>query len=326
MGILHELYREFLQFFRIEGLLDILKSRNFKLFLTHEGLLALLAPVPLAIIGAELIYLLFSNWKNRVGYKIPFYVILLNRLLGRLLGLSVLLLCMTYFKKYAIIETSVTWYWIIYGYLVYELSTYTRHYLSHKVRLMWCCHSVHHSPQTLNSSITLTTAFIEDIYTELFAGIICTVLGVQPLVMFTVMILDAIWGAVVHMSEDSFKNGRFGFLEKIILTPSHHRVHHASNDIYMDTNFCSIISIWDRLFGTYQEEKYEVPIKYGTTRDMDSTNFMDVYFIEFIDLWNDVKNAKSLKNKLLYIIMPPGWSPEGELMTAKILRNKALGK
>jgi len=109
-------------------------------------------------------------------------------------------------------------------------------------------------------------------------------------------------------------------LQKWILTPSHHRVHHAKNPLYMDTNFCNLLNIWDRVFGTYQEEKDEVKIEYGITREMDSGNFMDVYFGEFVALFNDVKKAPGIKNKLLYIVMPPGWCHTGDHKTSKRTR------
>jgi len=92
----------------------------------------------------------------------------------------------------------------------------------------------------------------------------------------------------------------------------------------MDTNFCSIINIWDRLFHTYQEEEENVPVEYGITREVDSKKIVDVYFGEFGELWQDIKHTSSLKNKLLYVFMPPGWSPDGEDLTAKTLRNNFI--
>jgi len=90
----------------------------------------------------------------------------------------------------------------------------------------------------------------------------------------------------------------------------------------MDTNFCNLMNIWDRVFGTYQEEDREEKIRYGITRKMDSGNFMDVYFGEFAALAKDVWNAPGLKNKIAYIFMPPGWSHTGDHQTAKVVREK----
>jgi hypothetical protein len=138
------------------------------------------------------------------------------------------------------------------------------------------------------------------------------------------MFIDGTYGAFIHVGENLIKDGRLGFLNKIILTPSHHRVHHARNPLYMDTNFCNLLNIWDRAFGTYQDEDMKVKVEYGITRKMDSGNFLDVYFGEIVALIKDVYRAPGLKNKLFYIIMPPGWHHNGEHQTAKSIRAKYL--
>jgi sterol desaturase/sphingolipid hydroxylase (fatty acid hydroxylase superfamily) len=324
MPFFQEIINELIIFFRIGGLLDIIHSGDYRALLTINGFLAVLSPITPFIIILELLWLLFQHRFKKESYKVPFLIILVNRILSRLIGISVLVICIGIFQKYAIIQTTFTWYWFIYGYFVYELNNFIRHYLTHKVRFLWCFHAVHHSPEDLNSSITLTTFFIENLYTEIFAATFCMLLGLQPVMLFTIMILDSIWGAFVHISEDSLKNGRLGFLEKIILTPSHHRVHHGRNHLYMDTNFCSIINVWDIIFKTYQEEDKNVPVDYGITREMDSNSFTDVYFGELASLWKDVIAAPGLKNKILYIFMPPGWSHIGEYQTASTLRNDYL--
>jgi hypothetical protein len=94
----------------------------------------------------------------------------------------------------------------------------------------------------------------------------------------------------------------------------------------MDTNFCNLLNIWDKVFGTYQEEQHDIQIEYGITRKMDSGNFLDVYFGEFVALFKDVAKAPGLKNKLLYIIMPPGWSHTGEHQTSKLVRGAYLNE
>ncbi len=120
------------------------------------------------------------------------------------------------------------------------------------------------------------------------------------------------------------KNARMGILNRFILTPSHHRVHHARNPLYMDTNFCNLLNIWDRLFGTLQNEEYHTPVEYGVTRKINHKNFWDVYFGEIVFLGRDVIKAPGIKNKFLYVFMPPGWSHTGEHKTAKMIRKKIL--
>jgi len=324
MSIITDFLSELTIFFRINGLYDIIHTGNYRVLLTFGGFLAAISPITPIIIVFEILWSVFRHKFRRESYKVPFLIIIVNRIMSRLIGISVLLLSIGIFQKYAIIHTSLTWYWFIYGYLIYELNNFIRHYLTHKVRLLWCFHSVHHSSEELNSSITLTTFFVENLYTEFFAAMFCMLLGVQPIMLFAIMILDSIWGAFVHISEESMTNARLGFLEKFILTPSHHRVHHGRNHLYMDTNFCSIINIWDIIFKTYQKEEKEVPVDYGITRPMDSNNFSDVYFGEIVSLWHDVRSVSKLKHKIGYIFMPPGWCHTGEYQTASTLRNEAL--
>jgi hypothetical protein len=109
-----------------------------------------------------------------------------------------------------------------------------------------------------------------------------------------------------------------------IITPSHHRVHHAKNPLYIDTNFAFTFPIWDWVFGTLQPLKDEVKIEYGITRDLDITNFTDLYFGEIALLCADIKNAEGIKNKLLYFVMPPGWTPAGAAHTALATRRDFL--
>ena len=88
----------------------------------------------------------------------------------------------------------------------------------------------------------------------------------------------------------------------------------------MDTNFCNLLNIWDRCFGTLVNEQRDMPPVYGITREMNPNNFLDAYFGEIPALFKDVRNAPGLKNKILYMIMPPGWSHTGDHKTAKAVK------
>ena len=94
----------------------------------------------------------------------------------------------------------------------------------------------------------------------------------------------------------------------------------------MDTNFCNLLNIWDKVFKTYQEEDHGVPVEYGITREMDSGSFMDVYFGEIVALVKDVAKAPGFMNKIKYIFMPPGWHHSGEHKTAKVVRNRYINE
>ncbi|HEY1165359.1 MAG TPA: sterol desaturase family protein [Chitinophaga sp.] len=153
---------------------------------------------------------------------------------------------------------------------------------------------------------------------------ICILAGVNPPLLFFIMFIDGFWGAFIHVGENILPNARLGFLNRIILTPSHHRVHHARNPLYMDTNFCNLLNIWDKVFRTHQHEKQDLKIEYGITREMNPNNFFDVYFGEFYALWKDLVKAPGIKNKFLYMVMPPGWSHTGDHKTAKVTKQAYL--
>jgi sterol desaturase/sphingolipid hydroxylase (fatty acid hydroxylase superfamily) len=176
----------------------------------------------------------------------------------------------------------------------------------------------------MNLSVTFAHFFLEGPYADIIRTSICILLGVNPPLLFFIMFIDGTWGAFIHVGENLIKDGRLGFLNRIILTPSHHRVHHAKNPLYMDTNFCNLLNIWDRAFGTLVDEKKDMPPVYGITREMNPNNFLDAYFGEIGALVKDVRRAPGIKNKCMYIIMPPGWSHTGDHKTAKVIRQQYL--
>ncbi len=237
-------------------------------------------------------------------YKVIFLIYLFNRIVGRFISIGMVAFCIGALQRYALVETSMTWYWFLYGYVVWEFAHFIYHFLAHKVRLFWCLHATHHSPEEMNLSVTHAHFFLEAPYADFIRTSICILLGVEPILLFTNMFIDGTYGAFIHVGENLIKDARFGFLNKFILTPSHHRVHHARNPLYLDTNYCNLLNIWDRIFGTYQEEDPNLEIDYGITRPINSGNFIEVYFGEIIHLGKDVINAPGLLNKLKYIFYP----------------------
>src|SRR6185436_8783017 len=166
--------------------------------------------------------------------------------------------------------------------------------------------------------------FLEAPYADVIRTTTCILLGVPPPMLFLIMFIDGTWGSFIHIGEHMIGDGRLGIVGRFILTPSHHRVHHARNPLYMDTNFCNLLNVWDRVFKTYQPEQANLPIDYGITRKINATNFWDVYFGEFYYLFKDVFDAPGIANKLLYIVMPPGWSHTGNHRTAAVIRKQQL--
>ena len=324
MEVLELLWNEIIGFLGIGNAWDILKTGDYSAFRTYDGILALIYPlIPLLVILEFILGLVYKKPQTKV-YKVNFLIYIFNRLIGRFIAIAMVTFCIGLFQPYAPFQTSPTWYWFIYGYIIWEFGHFIYHYLGHKVRLFWCLHSTHHAPEEMNLSVTYAHFFLEAPYADTIRTTVCILLGVEPAMLFAIMFIDGTYGAFIHVGENFIKDARFGFLNKIMLTPSHHRVHHARNPLYMDTNFCNLLNIWDRVFGTYQEEDRQVKIEYGITREMNSGNFFDVYFGEIVALAKDVYHAPGILNKINYVIMPPGWSHTGEHKTAKMVRTKYL--
>ncbi|MEP2059368.1 MAG: sterol desaturase family protein [Maribacter litoralis] len=320
MEVLDTLYNEVIGFLGISQAWEILQSGNYSTFTTYDGVVSLIYPIiPLLLILEFILGLVYKKPDTKV-YKINFLIYIFNRFIGRFIAIAMITICIGLFQKYAPFQTEMTWYWFVYAYIIWEFAHFLYHYWGHKVRLFWCLHSTHHAPENMNLSVTHAHFFLEAPYADTIRTTVCILLGVQPELLFLIMFIDGTYGAFIHIGENVIKDARFGPLNKIMLTPSHHRVHHARNPLYMDTNFCNLLNIWDHVFGTYQEEEKEVKIEYGITREMDSGNFMDVYFGEFVALFKDVIKAPGIKNKILYIFMPPGWSHLGDHKTSKVTR------
>jgi sterol desaturase/sphingolipid hydroxylase (fatty acid hydroxylase superfamily) len=257
-------------------------------------------------------------------YKSNFLAKVFNENIAKLIIIFVYIEMMPFFQKFALFTVERNWYGWLYAYLMWELSYWIWHFAAHRVRLFWCLHSPHHAPAEMNLTVAWVHFFAEGYYTAAIQVPILMILGVRPEMVAIILVIDGTWGTFIHAGEDAFKNGKLGILEKLFITPSHHRVHHAKNPLYMDTNFCVLLPFWDWLFGTLQNEKDEVKIEYGITREMDVTNFIDFYFGECICLYNDLKATKGIRNKLALAFMPPGWTPESSEKTAIAVRQKFL--
>jgi sterol desaturase/sphingolipid hydroxylase (fatty acid hydroxylase superfamily) len=262
--------------------------------------------------------------KVSVHYKSSFLAMLIHQLLPKLILYHMFWIWLPHFQKLQLFTVNLAWYSWIYGYLCWEFSTWLFHFSSHRIRFLWCLHAPHHAPSELNMTVNWVHFFAESYYSTLIHLIISMVLGVNPLMFLAILSIDSAWGVFTHVSERTLKNGRLGILQYLLITPAHHRVHHAKNPLYIDTNFAFVLPVWDWLFGTLQPLKEEVKVEYGVSRDLDVTNFSDLYFGEILLLYRDIKNAEGIKNKLLYAVMPPGWTPACTAKTALTVRQDFL--
>ncbi|WP_149275740.1 sterol desaturase family protein [Pareuzebyella sediminis] len=326
MEFIETFFNEIAIFLGIQQAWDILKSGDFSQFRTYDGIASLIYPIiPLLLLLELVLGFIYKKPQTKV-YKVNFLIYVFNRFIGRFIAIAMVTYLIGLLQPMAPFQTELTWYWFIYGYIVWEFGHFLYHYWGHKVRLFWCLHSTHHAPEDMNLSVTHAHFFLEAPYADSIRTTVCILLGVQPELLFLIMFIDGTWGAFIHIGENLLKDGRLGFLNKVILTPSHHRVHHARNPLYMDTNFCNLLNIWDKVFGTYQEEEKDIEIEYGITREMISGNFFDVYFGEIVALARDVANAPGFFNKIKYIFNPPGWHHTGNHKTAKLTRAHFLNK
>lgn len=212
----------------------------------------------------------------------------------------------------------------LYGLVIYELMYWLQHWAAHKVRLLWCLHSPHHAPNSMNMFVGFNHSFLETIfYMPFMLGFMTAVLGVHPIVVLSLTVIDVVWGNLLHISDNVVRR-RWGPLEYFMQTPSYHRVHHAQNVRYMDTNYNSITLLGDWLMGTLQTLDDAEPVRFGITREVNTGSFWDVHFGEFRLLWRDMLGAHSLGDAMGYLLRPPGWQPHGEQQTAAARKARAL--
>jgi len=212
----------------------------------------------------------------------------------------------------------------LFGFFIYEMCYWLQHWLAHKVRLLWCLHSPHHAPRSMNMFVGFNHSFLENLmYMPFTLGFLPALLGVHPGVIAALTFVDVVWGNVLHVSDNVIAR-RWSFLERFMQTPSYHRVHHAQNVRYMDTNYNSITLLGDWLMGTLQPLDDREPVEFGITREVNTDSVVDVHFGEFVLLWRDLRSAHNIREIVGYLLRPPGWKPAGEQQTAAARKLRAL--
>jgi len=199
-----------------------------------------------------------------------------------------------------------------------DLCYYAFHRTSHEVRLFWAAHVNHHSSQSYHLGTALRQSWTTPLTTFWF-WLPLPLLGFHPLMVMTQQAISLIYQFFIHT--ELVKH--LGPLEWVLNTPSHHRVHHASNVRYLDRNHGGILIIWDRLFGSFAPEDEREPPHYGLTKNLERPGLLHAAFHEWQALIADVTRARGLRNKLGYAFGPPGWSSDGSSLTARQLRAAA---
>jgi len=199
-----------------------------------------------------------------------------------------------------------------------DFTYYWFHRLNHEVRLFWAGHVPHHSSEHFNLGTALRQGVGERVHKFLF-WIWIPLLGFDPLMMFIIMSVNLFYQFWVHTE---LVDKMPAWYEYIFNTPSHHRVHHASNIRYLDCNHAGVLIIWDRIFGTFSKEQDSEKPVYGLTENLGTFNPLTVAGHEYAAIWRDVCRAEKWSDKLKYVFYAPGWSHDGEDKRAKTLRKK----
>ncbi len=185
--------------------------------------------------------------------------------------------------------------------LGWDFIYYWNHRFSHESRWLWAMHVVHHSSERYNLSTALRQPVAESLTMSVPYGLLALA-GVRPALIEQARGINLIYQFWIHTEAIR----KIGWLEKVLNTPSHHRVHHGSNREYLDRNHGSILILWDKLFGTFEEE--DAPVVYGLTRNVDSYNLARIATHEWTDISSDVASARTWRDRWSFLLRRPGWA------------------
>jgi sterol desaturase/sphingolipid hydroxylase (fatty acid hydroxylase superfamily) len=222
------------------------------------------------------------------------------------LGLSIVIVSYSWMVEHlTIYQVKSSWLLYVIAFLALDFAGYWVHRLAHTVNFFWNNHIVHHSSEEFNLACALRQSI--SVYFRIYAFLLipAALLGVPQQVIAVVAPLHLFaqfWYHTQHIH-------KMGWLEYIIVTPAHHRVHHAINPEYLDKNYGQIFIFWDRMFGTFQEESPAIPAVYGVTRPVRTWNPIKINFMHLWLLMQDAWHTQSWKDKLRIWLMPLGWRP-----------------
>ena len=280
---------------------------------------ALLIAIPVFIV-LMLIELLYGYFKQNQTYTILDTVASISsgliNVLKDSLGLIVILVSYPFLLSHlSVLTLEATIPTFIIAFISLDLATYWNHRLSHNVNVFWNLHVIHHSSEEFNLACALRQPISNILGFFAIFLIPAAILGVPNeliQVLTPVHLFLQFWYHTKHI-------GKLGWLEYVLVTPSQHRVHHAINEIYLDKNLSAIFSIWDRVFGTFQEELESVPPVYGVLKPVSTWNPVIINFQHLYGIAKDAWRTKNWTDKFKIWFMPTGWRPKD--IIDKIPRN-----
>jgi len=211
---------------------------------------------------------------------------------------------------------AVWWAWPV-CFVLDDLKYYWVHRAGHRIRWMWASHVNHHSSQHYNLSTALRQTWTGMFTFGFLFALPLVLLGFHPAMIAICGGFNLIYQFWIH-TEAIDRMPRW--FEAVMNTPSHHRVHHATNPRYLDTNYAGVFIVWDKMFGSFVAERADDPPHYGIVRQLGSFNLLWAAFHEWIGIAKDVWAAPGLRAKIGYIAMPPGWSHDGSRDTSESIK------
>lgn len=220
-------------------------------------------------------------------------------------------------SQFALFDIGYAWWAFPLAFVIDDLAYYCFHRSAHRIRWFWASHVIHHSSQHYNLSTALRQTWTGFFSLGFIFRLPLFLIGFPPPLVFFVAGLNLVYQFWIH-TEAIGRMPRW--FEAVMNTPSHHRVHHATNPRYLDRNYAGVFIVWDRLFGTYTAEVEEERPRYGIVRNLGSFNILWAATHEWIGIAKDVWRAPGLRNKLNYMIREPGWSHDGSRDTSDTIR------
>ncbi|MDB5136101.1 MAG: sterol desaturase family protein [Mucilaginibacter sp.] len=278
-------------------------------------LISLLALLTLVEMG-------FNYWENRKYYEkrdtlTNIYLTVLAFMLNvTVKGSTFFILNYAYqFRLFEIKNRAVYWVVLV---VIQDFLYWVLHYVGHYCRLFWAMHVTHHSSEHFNLTTGFRSTVFEPLY-RVFFYLPLAFIGFTAMDILYAYLITQLYGNLVHTQYHVNLPKWYGW---IFVTPSHHRVHHASNIPYLDKNMGMMLIVWDRMFGTFREENLPEPIRYGITKQPEDTGPVNILFHEWKALLQDVKQAPDVRTKFQYFINPPGWSHDGHSQTARMMQQE----
>ena len=217
----------------------------------------------------------------------------------KVMGFALYIVVYDYARLYSV---EMTWYWWVVLFFGLDFCYYWAHRFSHELNILWVDHSVHHMGEDYNLAAALRLGYYQLLYTYLFY-LPLAVAGFPPEAFILILAISTIYQFWTHTELIR----TLGWYEKIFVTPSHHRVHHARNPQYIDKNYGGVFIFWDYLFGSFAKEQEDVV--FGITQPPASLNPMYMQVHHLRQVWRDFRTVKGFKNKLGVLVQKPGWLP-----------------